>query len=52
MRAVICTAYGPPEVLQLQEIAEPQPRAHEVLIRVRATAVTASDVIVRGFRLP
>lgn len=48
MKAVICTRYGPPEVLQLREVARPVPQAREVLIRIRATAVTASDGIVRS----
>lgn len=52
MKAVVCTKYGPPEVLQLREVDKPTPRDHEVLVRIRATAVTASDGIVRGFSLP
>jgi len=52
MKAIICTAYGPPEVLQLAEIKKPVPRKNEVCIRVRATAATASDCIVRGFKIP
>jgi NADPH:quinone reductase-like Zn-dependent oxidoreductase len=48
MKAVLCTRYGPPEVLQLHEVAQPVPQAREVLIRICATAVTASDVIVRS----
>jgi len=52
MKAIICTRYGPPEVLQLREVAKPEPKSDEVLIRIHATAVTASDCIVRGFMLP
>lgn len=48
MKAIICTHYGPPEVLQLREVARPVPQVREVLIRIRATAVTASDGIVRS----
>lgn len=48
MKAVLCTRYGPPEVLQLHEVAQPVPQAREVLIRIGATAVTASDGIVRS----
>lgn len=51
MKGVICTAYGPPEVLELREVPEPRPRGKDVCIRVRATAVTASDCIVRGLKL-
>ena len=51
MKAVVCTEYGPPEVLRLEEVSKPAPRANEVLIRIHATSVTASDCIVRGFKL-
>jgi NADPH:quinone reductase-like Zn-dependent oxidoreductase len=51
MRAVVCTRYGPPDVLQLREIEKPSPKRDEVLIKMRATAVTSSDCIVRGFRI-
>jgi NADPH:quinone reductase-like Zn-dependent oxidoreductase len=51
VRAVICTRYGPPEVLVIGELATPVPRKNEVRIRVRATAVTSSDCYVRGLRL-
>jgi len=52
MKAVICTQYGPPEVLQLREVEKPVPEKNEVLIKIRTTSVTASDCIVRGFKLP
>ena len=52
MKAVICTKYGPPEVLQIKEIVKPFPKADEILIRIFATSVTASDCIIRGFKLP
>ncbi len=51
MRAVVCTRYGPPEVLQLEELATPAPRKNEMLIRIRATAVTSSDCYVRGLSM-
>src|SRR5258707_12583726 len=50
MKAVICTQYGAPEVLQLREIAKPVPKSNEVLIKISATAVTASDCMIRSFR--
>jgi NADPH:quinone reductase-like Zn-dependent oxidoreductase len=52
MKGIRCTGYGSPDVLQLAEIAKPTPSDNDVLIQIHATAVTASDVIVRGFKLP
>ena len=52
MKAIVCTKYGPPDVLQLQDVEKPTPRDKEVLIRIHATAVTASDCIIRGSKVP
>lgn len=41
MRAVICTRYGPSDVLQLAEIAKPVPKDDQILIKVHAATVTA-----------
>ena len=43
MKAIACTQYGPPDVLQLQEVAKPTPKEAEVLIRVRAVFINARD---------
>jgi NADPH:quinone reductase-like Zn-dependent oxidoreductase len=47
MKAVICTKYGPPEVLQIREVEKPFPKNNEVLIKVIATTVHIGDTKVR-----
>src|SRR5262249_29529599 len=40
--------YGPPEVLEVREVARPVPRDREVLVRIHATAVTYSECAIRS----
>jgi len=47
MKVVVCTKYGPPEVLQFKEVEKPFPKANEVLIKVKATTVHIGDTKVR-----
>ena len=52
MKAIICTAYGPPDVLQFREVALPVPAEDDVLIKVVAATAFTGDCEIRGFRFP
>ena len=44
MKAIVCTRYGPPEVLKPEEVPKPVPNDNEVLLKVHAAAVTFSNL--------
>ncbi len=52
MKAVICPKYGPPDVLRLEEVEKPVPKADEVLIRVHAATVARGDCELRSLKVP
>src|SRR4029450_13290532 len=43
MKAIAQDRYGPPDVLELRDVAKPAPGDNEVLVRVHAAAVNALD---------
>lgn len=47
MKAVICTKYGPPEVLQIKEVDKPLPKDNEVQVRIKATTAHIGDTKIR-----
>ena len=52
MKAIVCTKYGSPDVLELRNVDKPVPRDNEVLIKVHATTCHIGDVRVRSFDVP
>ena len=48
MKTVICTKYGPLEVLQLQEVSKPIPKDSQILVKIVATAINSGDARIRS----
>ncbi|MBN9062860.1 MAG: NADPH:quinone oxidoreductase [Rhizobiales bacterium 65-9] len=45
-RAILCKAYGPPETLVVEDVADPSPGPGEVAVRVRAVALNFFDTLI------
>jgi NADPH:quinone reductase-like Zn-dependent oxidoreductase len=43
MKAIVCTKYGQPDVLQFKEVAKPAPKDDEVLIKIHSASVNTYD---------
>jgi NADPH:quinone reductase-like Zn-dependent oxidoreductase len=52
MKAIVCTKWGSPDVLELREVEKPVPKDNQVLIRIDATTVSAGDCELRGLKHP
>lgn len=52
MKAILCTSYGPPEVLKLVDLPKPTPKANEVLVKIKSSTVTFGDCELRNLTLP
>ncbi len=44
MKAIVCTKYEPPDVLQLKEVDKPTPKEEEALVKVHAASLNAADL--------
>lgn len=47
MKAIVCHQYGGPEILEYTEVALPKLQDNEILIQIKATAVTAASIFMR-----
>jgi len=51
MKAIVWTAYGPPEVLQYQDIDKPKPKPDEILVKIIASNIFPGDSEMRAFKM-
>src|SRR5215510_13832565 len=52
MKAAVFRRYGPPDVVRIEEVPTPDPKANEVLVKVHATTVSAGDARLRSAHVP
>ena len=52
MKAVVYNNYGAPDVLHVSKTEKPQPKEHEILVRIIAAEVTKADCEMRSFNFP
>jgi NADPH:quinone reductase-like Zn-dependent oxidoreductase len=52
LKAAVYHRYGPPDVIRIEDVPTPTPKPNEILVRVRATTVSAGDARLRSARVP
>jgi len=48
VKAIIYEKFGAPEVLKIEEMEIPKPKANEVLIKVYAASINSGDIHMRS----